>query len=185
MAADEIRIETARLILRRTAAQDFEGWAAYMADADASKFIGGPQPRPVAWRGFLSMAGAWAIQGYAMFSVIEKSTGRWIGRLGPWQPEGWPGSEVGWGLAREAWGRGYATEGATAAMDWAFDNLGWENVIHCIDPQNLPSKAVALRLGSRKLRRTNLPAPFESMMVDVWGQSRQEWSERRKQERAA
>ena len=178
-------VETPRLILRPTIAEDFEGWAAYMADADASKFIGGPQPRPLAWRGFLSMAGAWAIQGYAMFSVIEKSTGRWIGRLGPWQPEGWPGTEVGWGLARQAWGRGYATEGATAAMDWAFDNLGWENVIHCIDPQNLPSQAVAVRLGSRKLRRTNLPAPFEAMTVDVWGQSRQEWSERRKQERAA
>ncbi len=185
MHSAEIQIETERLILRRTAAEDFERWAAYMADADASKFIGGPQPRPLAWRGFLSMAGAWAIQGYAMFSVIEKATGRWIGRLGPWQPEGWPGTEVGWGLAREAWGRGYATEGATAAMDWAFDNLGWENVIHCIDPQNLPSQAVAVRLGSRKLRRTNLPAPFEAMTVDVWGQSREEWSERRKRERLA
>jgi hypothetical protein len=38
------------------------------------------------------MAGAWAMQGFAMLSVIEKATGRWVGRAGPWQPEGWPGT---------------------------------------------------------------------------------------------
>lgn len=47
-----------------------------------------------------------------MFSVIEKKTARWIGRLGPWQPEGWPGSEVGWDLHPDAWGQGYAVAGA-------------------------------------------------------------------------
>jgi len=176
-----IRIETERLILRPTAPEDFEPWAAFMADIVASKFVGGPQARAVAWRGFLSMAGAWAIQGYAMFSVIEKSSGRWVGRLGPWVPEGWPGTEVGWGLAREAWGKGYATEGATAAIDWAFDTLGWSEVIHCIAPDNAPSQAVGRRLGSRPLRSAYLPPPFETMAVDVWGQSRDEWLERRKQ----
>ena len=125
------------------------------------------------------MAGAWAMQGYAMFSVIEKSSGRWVGRLGPWVPEGWPGLEVGWGLAREAWGKGYATEGATAAIDWAFDHLGWSDVIHCIAPDNPRSQRVAERLGSRALRTTNLPAPFESIVVDVWGQTREQWTARR------
>lgn len=177
----DIRIETPRLILRPTAPQDFEPWASFMADADASKFVGGPQARSVAWRGFMSMAGAWAMLGYAMFSVIEKASGRWAGRLGPWVPEGWPGTEVGWGLAREFWGKGYATEGATAAIDWAFETLGWGEVIHCIAADNAPSRAVAERLGSRKLRTTNLPAPFEAMVVDVWGQTREEWRARRNQ----
>ena len=89
------------------------------------------------------MAGAWAMQGFAMFSIIEKSSGRWIGRLGPWVPEGWPGTEVGWGLLRDAWGKGYATEGATAAIDWAFAHLGWSEVIHTIGPENVASQAVA------------------------------------------
>jgi len=172
-------IETERLILRPTAPQDFEPWAAFMADADASRHVGGPQARSVAWRGFLSMAGAWAIQGFAMFSVIEKSSGRWVGRLGPWVPEGWPGNEVGWGLAREFWGRGYATEGATAAIDWAFDRLGWNDVIHCIAPDNAPSQAVARRLGSSVRGRTNLPAPFETIIVDIWAQSRDAWRARK------
>src|SRR5215468_9895460 len=120
-----LRLETPRLILRPTASEDFEPWAAFMADADASKFVGGPQPRPVAWRGFMSMAGAWSMQGFAMFSIIEKASGRWIGRLGPWMPEGWPGTEVGWAIVRDCWGRGYAPEGAAAATDWAFDHLAW------------------------------------------------------------
>jgi RimJ/RimL family protein N-acetyltransferase len=168
-------LETERLILRPTAPEDFEAWAAFMADAEASQFVGGPQVRSIAWRGFLSMAGAWAMQGYAMFSVIEKSSRKWVGRLGPWVPEGWPGTEVGWGLAREFWGRGYATEGATAAIDWAFEHLGWDEVIHCIAPDNTASQGVARRLGSYKQRGANLPAPFEAVFVDVWGQTREEW----------
>ena len=102
----DIRIETERLVLRPPQAEDFDGWAANMADAESARFIGGLQPRAVAWRGFLTMVGSWAIQGFGMFSVIEKSSGRWIGRMGPWFPEGWPGREVGWGLARHAWGKG-------------------------------------------------------------------------------
>jgi RimJ/RimL family protein N-acetyltransferase len=175
----DLRLETERLLLRPTAREDFDGWASFMADEETSRFLGGSQPRPVAWRGFLSMAGAWAMQGFAMFSVIEKSSGRWVGRLGPWMPEGWPGTEVGWGIAREAWGKGYATEGAIAAIDWAFETLGWTEVIHTIGPENIASKAVATKLGSKNLRPGRLPAPFEKVPVDIRGQSREEWFARR------
>jgi RimJ/RimL family protein N-acetyltransferase len=115
-----------------------------------------------------------------MFSVIEKSSGRWVGRLGPWQPEGWPGTEIGWAIARECWGRGYAPEGAAAATDWAFDNLGWTNVIHSIAPANAASQAVARKLGSRNLGPGKLPAPYHDALVDIWGQSLDEWRSRRK-----
>lgn len=175
----EIHIETDRLILRPTRPEDFEGWVQLMGDEENSRHIGGPQPRAVAWRGFLTMAGAWAIQGYGMFSVIEKASGRWIGRLGPWCPEGWPGTEVGWGLLREAWGRGYATEGSTAAIDWAFEHLGWSEVIHTIAPDNLASQGVARRLGSSLQGPGRLPEPFQDIVVEVWGQSREAWMRRR------
>jgi RimJ/RimL family protein N-acetyltransferase len=168
-------LKTARLILRPTLPQDFEGWATLMGDEENSRHIGGPQPRALAWRGFLAMAGAWAMQGYGMFSVIEKDGGRWVGRLGPWQPEGWPGTEVGWGILRDAWGRGYATEGAIAAIDWAFDTLGWAEVIHTIAPDNIASQAVARKLGSTLRGPVRLPAPFEDVTVDVWGQTREAW----------
>jgi RimJ/RimL family protein N-acetyltransferase len=65
------RIETARLILRPTELDDFEPWCAMMSDETATRFIGGVQPPSTAWRGVMSMAGAWAVTGVAMFSVIE------------------------------------------------------------------------------------------------------------------
>jgi RimJ/RimL family protein N-acetyltransferase len=101
----------------------------------------------------------------------------WIGRIGPWQPEGWPGAEVGWGLLPSAWGQGYAVEAATASIDWAFDHLGWSEVIHTIAQDNAASKAVAARLGSRYLRQGLLPAPWD-LELEVWGQSREEWRAR-------
>jgi RimJ/RimL family protein N-acetyltransferase len=167
-------LETQRLILRAPEAADFEPWAAFCADEEAARFIGGKQERAVAWRIMAAVAGAWMLRGFSMFSVVEKSTGRWVGRLGPWQPEGWPGTEVGWGIVRDAWGRGYATEGATAAIDWAFEALGWTEVIHTIEPANVNSQKVAQRLGSRILRQAVLPAPL-NLEVDCWGQSREEW----------
>jgi RimJ/RimL family protein N-acetyltransferase len=172
-------IETRRLILRPTAPEDFEPWAACVADEETMRYLGGVQARPIAWRGFMTMAGAWAMQGFSMFSVIEKATGRWVGRLGPWQPDGWPGTEVGWAIIRDAWGRGYATEGATAAMDWAFDHLGWVEVIHSIDTENVASQNVARRLGSSILRRQTLPEPNETLELDIWGQSAEAWRARR------
>jgi RimJ/RimL family protein N-acetyltransferase len=172
------RLETERLILRPTQAEDLDGWAELMAHPESSRFIGGPVPRPAAWRGMMAMAGAWSLHGFAMFSMIEKATGRWIGRTGPWQPEGWPGTEVGWGVVRAAQGQGFAYEAAVATIDWAFDMLGWSEVIHCIDPANTPSQKLAERLGSANRGPGRLPAPFEDNPVEVWGQSRESWRRR-------
>ena len=182
MTIFDLQLETKRLILRPPQAQDFEAWAAFIADEEAARHIGGVQPRPVAWRSFAAMIGAWHLQGFAMFSLIEKATGQWVGRLGPWQPEGWPGTEVGWSIAREHWGKGFAPEGATAATDWAFDQLGWSEVIHTIAEDNRNSKAVAAKLGSRFLRMGWLPAPHDAEPVEIWGQSREEWIARRRAE---
>jgi RimJ/RimL family protein N-acetyltransferase len=71
-----LRIETERLILRPLERDDFEPWAAFMADEVATRYLGGVQPRATAWRGFMSVAGAWSMEGVSMFSCIEKSSGR-------------------------------------------------------------------------------------------------------------
>lgn len=171
-------LETERLILRPPIAEDFEAWATFAADPEVGRYLGGTQSRAMAWRGICQMAGSWIINGFSMFSLIEKASGAWVGRIGPWQPEGWPGPEVGWGLTRGAWGKGYAVEAATATIDWAFEALGWTEVIHCIDPENVRSQRVAERLGSRLLRHARLPEPI-AMDVEVWGQTRDEWRTRR------
>lgn len=172
-------IQTERLILRPPQLSDLDRWADFMADPDTARFIGGVQPRQMVWRSLMSMAGAWVLTGVSMFSVIERDSGRWVGRLGPWQPDGWPGTEVGWGLHRDVWGKGYAFEGARAAMDYAFDVLGWAEVIHCIDPENRPSQALAQRLGSRLIGPAVLPAPFEALPCEKWGQTREQWRQHR------
>ena len=171
-------LETERLLLRPPRAEDLGPWTAFGADEEAMRYIGGAQSRHGAWRSACTVAGAWIIRGFSLFSVIEKSSGRWIGRLGPWQPEGWPGTEVGWSLVRDAWGHGYAREGATAAIDYAFDVLGWSEVIHCIDPRNTASIGLAKRLGATLWREDRLPAPFDKEPVEIWGQTREQWRAR-------
>jgi RimJ/RimL family protein N-acetyltransferase len=170
-----LRLETPRLVLRPTALEDFDAYAAFMADPEATRFIGGVQPRSTAWRSFMTLAGAWYLERFSMFSVIEKASGRWVGRVGPWRPDSWPGREIGWGIAREHWGKGYATEAATAAMDFAVATLGWDDVIHVIDPDNTASQAVAVKLGARNRGPGRLPPPHDGVPVDIWGQTRDEW----------
>ena len=175
---DDIRIETPRLILRPPRLDDLDAWAEMMMDAEAARFIGGVMPRSMSWRGLMTMIGAWHAHGFSMFSVIEKASGRWIGRLGPWMPEGWPGPEIGWAIVRDCWGRGYAPEGAIAATNWAVDTLGWTRFVHSISPANAASQRVAAKLGSQLLGPVQLPAPYERDVVDLWGQSSRDWARR-------
>ncbi len=178
MAVRAFHLDTPRLLLRPPVREDFEGWVLMAADPVTMATLGGVQPRSVAWRAFVQMAGSWSLYGYGMFSVIERATGRWIGRVGPWRPDGWPGNEVGWGLISDRHGHGYATEAATAAIDWVVDVLQWPEFIHCIDPSNERSIALARRLGSACLRQADLPAPHVQQ-VDIYGQSAADWRRRR------
>ncbi len=173
-------IETERLLLRKPQLEDLDRWAELMADEAAARYIGGVQPKPMVWRSMMTIAGSWQLNGYGMFSVIEKATGHWIGRIGPWQPYGWPGTEIGWSLHPDVWGRGYALEAARATMDYAVDTLGWTDIIHSIHPDNAPSQRLAERLGSVNRGPGKLPAPYETDPVDIWGQSSEEWKARSK-----
>jgi len=170
---------TERLLLRPLGPEDAEAWYAFHADLVTMRHLGGVQSRSVAWRGLCAMAGAWSIRGFSMLAVTLRDTGEWIGRVGPWQPEDWPGTEIGWGLASQFAGRGFAREAATAAIDYAVDVLGWTDIIHTIAPDNAESIALAQRLGSTNRGRTTLPPPLESLPVDDWGQSAADWRARR------
>ena len=177
-------LTTARLILRPPLHQDFDGFAEMASEEETMRYIGGVTPRDSSWRTMAQLAGSWALLGYGMFSVLRRDTGEWIGRLGPWRPGGkegsWPGDEVGWGLKKSATGQGFALEGAAAAIDWAFDTLGWEHVIHCIEKENAASIALALRLGSLCERENQaMPPPYDHIKVDLYGQSRAAWKARR------
>jgi len=172
-------LETERLILRPPVAEDFEGFCAFHADEAAMKHLGGVQSPPVVWRTLRFIAGAWALDGFSMMSVLDKATGEWLGRIGPIHPHAWPAREVGWGLRSAHWGKGYATEAAAAAMDFAVDVLGWDDIIHTIAPDNLASAGVARKLGSANRGPGRLPDPYADEAVDIWGQTAAQWRENR------
>jgi len=145
-------IETERLILRGWRESDIEPNTAMLADPAPGRFItsdGKPVTDAfVGWRNAAIMAGHWALHGFGLFVVEEKQTGRYVGRVGPWLPPGWPGFEIGWGIASGFRGKGYAVEAASASIDWAFARFELDRIIHCIDRENVASQGVARRLGA-------------------------------------
>jgi RimJ/RimL family protein N-acetyltransferase len=126
------------------------------ADAEVMRYLGGPADRDEAWRAMALFLGHQDLRGYSVSAVVEKSTGRLVGRGGLWRPQGWPGLEVGWVLERQSWGRGYATELGLASRDFAFNELGAADLCSLIHPANRASIAVAERIGHHLLGEIQL-----------------------------
>jgi RimJ/RimL family protein N-acetyltransferase len=168
-------IETARLKLRMWRESDIAPNTAMLADPVSGRFITADN-KPitdafVGWRNAAIMSGHWALHGVGMFVVEEKATGRFAGRVGPWLPPSWPGFEIGWGIASEFRGKGYALEAARASIDWAFASFELDQILHCIDRENTASQNVARRLGAVIEREMDLfghPA-------DIWVTRRDAW----------
>ena len=168
---------TPRLRLRGWRPDDFEPYAALLADAGTARFItrrGQPYGEREAWAELAFLAGHWQMLGYGMFVVEERATGAFLGRVGPLKPKGWPGFEIGWALAPAARGKGYAGEAASAAIDWSFERFAVDRIISIIDPLNLASQRVAERLGER--RTAERFKPFRDA-CDIWEIHRRDWLE--------
>ena len=140
-------LTTPRLTLRPFVEGDLDAWSEIVADEETTEFIGGVQSREDAWRSIAMYLGHWSLRGYGQWAVEVTQSGRFIGRAGLWNPEGWPELEIGWTLSRDVWGEGYATEAGKAAVDWAFSALGLDRVASVIGVDNARSRAVAVRLG--------------------------------------
>lgn len=141
-------LETDRLRLRPVRDSDFEAYAALYSDPEVLRHLGTePWDRGRAWRHLAYVIGHWQLGGWGEWAVEERVSGDFVGMVGYSAPEGWPGFELGWILARRWWGRGYATEAARAALDYAFDEWRRDCVISLIAPQNHASVRVAERIG--------------------------------------
>ncbi len=146
------RLETPRLLLREWRATDTDAYWEMASDPEVTRYLGGTMDRYESWRSMALHAGHWTLRGYGKWAVERISDGEFLGRVGLWNPEGWPGLEVGWALARRAWGNGYATEAAAVAIRWAWVVLGAPRLISIIHPENEQSIRVAQRLGMGWLR---------------------------------
>jgi RimJ/RimL family protein N-acetyltransferase len=143
-------LATTRLRLRPHTLADLDAHAAICADEEVMRYIGsgGPVGRDVAWRQLALYLGQWALLGYGMWAVEHRAERRLIGCVGFLNPEGWPGCELAWILARDAWGQGHAFEAVTAARAFGRDALGIERPISLIRETNTRSIKLAGRLGA-------------------------------------
>jgi|SRR6478609_4471053 len=152
-------LETERLLLRPFRSSDIDDYAAMKADPEVLRYLvgGGMEPwdRGRASRHLAFMIGHWQVWGSGTWAMEQKGTGAFLGMAGFSEPEGWPGFELAWALARRYWGHGYATEAARAALAYAFTVLKKEHVISLIHPENEASIRVAKRTGERLEGRIN------------------------------
>jgi RimJ/RimL family protein N-acetyltransferase len=166
-------LETERLRLRQFRESDLDAYARITGDAETMRFLGSDRAfdRDEAWRSLGYLLGHWEIRGFGLWAVEERQSGALIGRVGLYRPEGWPGLEVGWLIERALWGRGYATEGARAALAHAFTKVGAERVISVILPGNSRSIRVAEKLGERFVESRQL----QGHDVSIYAIRRREW----------
>jgi RimJ/RimL family protein N-acetyltransferase len=137
------------LVLREWRDDDVEPMTAINADPEVAQWLGPIDPSKTSER-ISTWVEHWARHGFGLWAVEEKAGGRMIGRVGLVKHDDWIASphdaEVGWTLARDAWGHGYATEGARAALAFARD-VGLRRIISITLPHNIRSRRVMERLG--------------------------------------
>jgi RimJ/RimL family protein N-acetyltransferase len=168
-------LETARLVLRPFTADDIDAQAAMMGDAVVMHHLGGKAlPREDAWRKLLNGHALWGLLGYGYWAVERRSDGVMIGQVGfadfkrgvmP-SIENLP--EMGWLFAREAFGQGYATEAAQAALAWADAVLQAPVITAIIDADNAASIRVAEKCGFNE----NEPATYRDEPILLFRRKR-------------
>jgi|SRR5262245_1501496 len=173
MEMKEVTLETERLSLRWFREDDFADFCRICADAEVMRFLGDGKPMtPMeTWRQMATLMGHWHFRGYGVWAVEEKQTSSVVGRIGFMNPAGWPGFELGWVLGRDSWGKGYATEGAQRALDYAFTEMNRDHVISLIALENVNSIKVAERLGEIVEGETEVLG----RNVLIYGISRDRW----------
>jgi RimJ/RimL family protein N-acetyltransferase len=147
-------LETERLLLRAQRADDFARHAAMLADPRVYRYVGNQAASAEeAWRKLIGCAGLWGLLGYGYWSVERKADGAYVGQVGfadfkrDMEPsiEGIP--EMGWLLASDAHGQGYASEAVAAGLAWIDEALGRPEVVAIIDRDNGGSIRVAEKAG--------------------------------------
>lgn len=143
-------LRTDRLTLRRWRDSDLEPWAAMNADPEVREHLGALLTREQSDGSVALFQAEFDQRGYGWWAVEVRATGEFIGFAGLDQvDDGMPftGVEIGWRLARSAWGHGYATEAALSVLSHGFDTLDFPEILAVTTATNLRSQAVMRRIG--------------------------------------
>jgi RimJ/RimL family protein N-acetyltransferase len=157
-------IQTERLILRQWRDADREPYADIMVEPEVGKWLGGPFTREQAYERVARFRASLAATGMGRLAIERKSDGRLIGHCGlaptaPDQPMP-QGLEMGWALAPDAWGAGYATEAARAVIDDGFARRGPDEILAFTGTANLRSQGVMQRLGMVRMPERDFDHPL-------------------------
>jgi RimJ/RimL family protein N-acetyltransferase len=150
-----MEIETDRLLLRPLTIADLDEFVTMHAAPEVISTMG-PYSESAAAERLEAYEREWQEHGYGLLAVIERATGRFVGRSGLKYWTQFDETEVGWVLHPSFWGRGFATEAARACLDWGFANLNVPYITAMILPDNARSLRVAERLGMTPLRTDRL-----------------------------
>lgn len=143
-------LHTERLVLRRWQDSDLEPWAAMNADPRVREHLGDLMTREQSDASVARFQEEFDARGYGWFAVEIRETSEFTGFAGLDDVDEempFTGVEIGWRLARAAWGRGYATEAARAVLAFGFDTLGLGEILALTTATNLRSQAVMRRIG--------------------------------------
>jgi len=168
-----VDVDTRRLSLRRLAPDDLDGLAAILADPHVWQFEYGRGLTRAESEAFLDrQLRLWADYDFGGCGVREAGRPELIGVVGLGVPEVplqhlVPPVTVGWRLSPSAWGKGYATEAATALLHQAFTTKGLDRVGCVTHRDNRRSAAVAERLGMSFLAHADVPAADGNGRVEV------------------
>jgi RimJ/RimL family protein N-acetyltransferase len=146
-----IHIETERLRLRDWTDADAVPFAEMNADPRVMEFFAKPLSRAESDAVMQNNRARLSEDGYGKYATVEKASGRFIGYVGlapvDFPAPFAPAVEIGWRLARETWGQGFASEAATAVRDHAFSTLGFEELVSFTTEWNQPSRRVMEKIG--------------------------------------
>jgi RimJ/RimL family protein N-acetyltransferase len=144
-------LNTERLLLRPLGVADIDEFVEMHDHPEVARFI--PRlERPAAIERLRYAEVEWSQRGYGIFAVLDRVTGRFLGRAGLKYWRQFDETELGWVLRRDAWGHGYATEAARACLTWGFSVLTVPYLTAMIHPENSASIGVARRLNMTPLR---------------------------------
>jgi RimJ/RimL family protein N-acetyltransferase len=146
----DLVLETQRLLLRPFTEADVDDLTRLYGDPAVMRHLGDGSPldRAASWRQVAIFMGHMEMRGYSILAVVEKATGQFLGRAGPWFPAGWPALEVGWVIDPSRWGEGFATEAGRASLAYCWRTLRATEVCSLIRPANAASIRVAVKLGA-------------------------------------